>query len=94
MRASQKSGISLFCGRTSGFYNDCMPRELRFCDGPREIVPMPMENARISRILSRYRRKLYKIFVDESFRSFFSFDVPTGYLCYAAVESLMKNTNI
>jgi len=55
---------------------------------------MPMENARISRILSRYRRKLYKIFVDESFRSFFSFDVPTGYLCYAAVESLMKNTNI
>ena len=62
-----------------------MPRELRFSDGHKEAVAMPAENSRISRIVKRYSGKPYKVFVDESFRSFFGFDVRTGYLCYAAV---------
>ncbi len=67
------------------FYNGYMPRELRFRDGHTEIAPMPFEVARISRVVKRHSGELYKIFVDESVHSFFGFDVPTGYLCYAAV---------
>jgi hypothetical protein len=57
-----------------------IPIELRFRDGHREIAAMPFEVARISRVVRRHSGELYKIFVDESFHSFFGFDVPTGYL--------------
>lgn len=62
-----------------------MPRELRFLDGRSAFVPTPLETARITRVVERYRGQPYKIFVDESFRSFFGYDRPTGYLCYAAI---------
>jgi len=62
-----------------------MPRELRFLDGRSTYAPTPLETARITRVVERYRGQLYKIFVDESFRSYFGFERPTGYLCYGAV---------
>ena len=62
-----------------------MAREIRYRDGRLDIIPMPLETSKLTKIVNRYRGKPYRIFVDESMRSFFGFKQPNGYLCYAAV---------
>jgi hypothetical protein len=45
----------------------------------------PIDSSPATRIIRNYKNQKYLVFVDESFRSFFGFNNPNGYFCYAAV---------
>jgi hypothetical protein len=62
-----------------------MSRELRHRSGLIKYAPNPLENSPVLRLLEAHRGETYNIYIDESMRSFFGFNQPDGYLCYAAV---------
>jgi hypothetical protein len=62
-----------------------MPRIIRFMTGETSSLPRPIETAPATRIVKQYAGSKYLVFIDETFRQFFGFPTPNGYLCYAAV---------
>lgn len=71
--------------RSSSDWIGLMSRLIRFLDGTNAEFSRPIDTSPATRVIRNYKNQKYIVFVDESFRSFFGFNNPNGYLCYAAV---------